>query len=57
MSEALWAQIISGFFGLASVAIGTYLPHRLRRTRDNTPPTPPTGTPAAPLAAEPEATA
>lgn len=37
MKEALLAQVISGFFGLASMALGTYLPYRMqRRERDRT---------------------
>lgn len=31
MSEALWAQVISGAFGLATMVAGTYLPARIRR--------------------------
>ena len=34
MSEAFWAQIISGFFGLASMGLGIYLPYRLRRNEE-----------------------
>lgn len=35
MKEALLAQVISGFFGLATMALGTYLPHRIRRREDD----------------------
>jgi hypothetical protein len=31
MSEALWAQVISGTFGLATMVVGVYLPARIRR--------------------------
>ena len=31
MSEALWAQVISGAFGLATMVVSTYLPARIRR--------------------------
>jgi hypothetical protein len=34
MSEALWAQVIAGAFGLASLVLGTYLPARIRRRED-----------------------
>lgn len=34
MKEALIAQVISGFFGLATMALGTYLPSRIRRRDD-----------------------
>jgi hypothetical protein len=33
MSEQLLAQIVSGFFGLASMALGAYLPRRGERKR------------------------
>jgi hypothetical protein len=39
MTEALWAQLISGFFGLASLVLGTYLPYRLRQRSDDQPDT------------------
>lgn len=35
MTEALWAQVISGFFGLASLALGAYLPYRWRQKDNN----------------------
>lgn len=35
MTEALWAQVISGIFGLASLALSAYLPYKWRQ-RDNT---------------------
>jgi hypothetical protein len=31
MSEALWAQVISGAFGLATMVLSTYLPTHVRR--------------------------
>lgn len=34
MSEALWAQVISGFFGLATIVASTYLPRRINRAKD-----------------------
>jgi hypothetical protein len=34
MTEALLAQVVSGFFGLASLALGAYLPYRWRQ-KDN----------------------
>jgi hypothetical protein len=33
MSEALWAQIISGFFGLVSAVLVARLPRRNERRR------------------------
>jgi len=34
MTEALWAQVISGFFGLATIVISAYVPRRINRRRD-----------------------
>lgn len=33
MTEALWAQLISGFFGLVSAVLVAYLPRRNERRR------------------------
>jgi hypothetical protein len=35
MTEALWAQVISGFFGLATIIVSAYVPRRINRRNDH----------------------